>query len=416
MSNTPMNAGGLRRVAVTGLGIVSPIGANAAEVTDSLKAGRSGIVHCDTYEEMGFRSHVHGAPDVDFDNHIDRKLRRFMGDGAAYNYIAMSEAIADSGLTETDIHDERTGLVMGSGGPSTSAMVEAADTARQKSPKRVGPYAVPKAMCSTLSANMSTAFKMRGLSYSISSACSTSAHCIGNGSELIQMGKQDVVFAGGGEELHWSLSVLFDAMGALSSKYNDTPERASRPYDVNRDGFVIAGGAGVVVLEEMERAKARGAKIYGELIGYGATSDGVDMVAPSGEGAVRCMRMAAAGLGDQTVDYINAHGTSTPVGDMIELAAINEVFGAQRPHVASTKSLTGHSQGATGAHEAIYSLLMMQHDFIAASANIEELDPDAGDAAIVTQRIDNAGLNCVMSNSFGFGGTNATLAFQRHDG
>tara|TARA_R110002110_G_scaffold415612_6_gene652087 strand:- start:116537 stop:117772 length:1236 start_codon:yes stop_codon:yes gene_type:complete len=411
-----MNAGGLRRVAVTGLGIVSPIGANAAEVTDSLKAGRSGIVHCDTYEEMGFRSHVHGAPDVDFDNHIDRKLRRFMGDGAAYNYIAMSEAIADSGLTETDIHDERTGLVMGSGGPSTSAMVEAADTARQKSPKRVGPYAVPKAMCSTLSANMSTAFKMRGLSYSISSACSTSAHCIGNGSELIQMGKQDVVFAGGGEELHWSLSVLFDAMGALSSKYNDTPERASRPYDVNRDGFVIAGGAGVVVLEEMERAKARGAKIYGELIGYGATSDGVDMVAPSGEGAVRCMRMAAAGLGDQTVDYINAHGTSTPVGDMIELAAINEVFGAQRPHVASTKSLTGHSQGATGAHEAIYSLLMMQHDFIAASANIEELDPDAGDAAIVTQRIDNAGLNCVMSNSFGFGGTNATLAFQRHDG
>ena len=411
-----MSNNGLRRVAVTGLGIVSPIGANAAEVTDSLKAGRSGIVHSDVYAEMGFRSHVHGAPDVDFDNHIDRKLRRFMGDGAAYNYIAMAEAIADSGLTDADIHDERTGLVMGSGGPSTSAMVEAADTAREKSPKRVGPYAVPKAMCSTLSANMSTAFKTRGLSYSISSACSTSAHCIGNGSELIQMGKQDVVFAGGAEELHWSLSVLFDAMGALSSKYNDTPERASRPYDVNRDGFVIAGGAGVVVLEEMERAKARGAKIYGELVGYGATSDGVDMVAPSGEGAVRCMRMAAAGLGDQTVDYINAHGTSTPVGDMIELAAINEVFGAQRPHVASTKSLTGHSQGATGAHEAIYSLLMMQHDFIAASANIEELDPDAGDAAIVTQRIDNAGLNCVMSNSFGFGGTNATLAFQRHNG
>ncbi|MBT3809925.1 MAG: beta-ketoacyl-ACP synthase I, partial [Rhodospirillaceae bacterium] len=405
-----------RRVAVTGLGIVSPIGANSAEVTDSLKAGRSGIVHSDVYAEMGFRSHVHGAPNVDFDNHIDRKLRRFMGDGAAYNYIAMSEAIADSGLTEADIHDERTGLVMGSGGPSTSALVEAADTAREKSPKRVGPYAVPKAMCSTLSANMSTAFKMRGLSYSISSACSTSAHCIGNGSELIQMGKQDVVFAGGAEELHWSLTVLFDAMGALSSKYNDTPERASRPYDVNRDGFVIAGGAGVVVLEEMERAKARGAKIYGELVGYGATSDGVDMVAPSGEGAVRCMRMATAGLGNQTVDYINAHGTSTPVGDIIELGAINEVFGAQRPHVASTKSLTGHSQGATGAHEAIYSLLMMQHDFIAASANIEDLDPDAGDAAIVTARIDNAGLNCVMSNSFGFGGTNATLALQRHDG
>ena len=376
-----MSNNGLRRVAVTGLGIVSPIGANAAEVTESLRAGRSGIVHCDTYEEMGFRSHVHGAPNVDFDEHIDRKLRRFMGDGAAYNYIAMTEAIADSGLTDADIHSERTGLVMGSGGPSTSAMVEAADTAREKSPKRVGPYAVPKAMCSTLSANMSTAFKMRGLSYSISSACSTSAHCIGNGSELIQMGKQDVVFAGGAEELHWSLSVLFDAMGALSSKYNDTPERASRPYDVNRDGFVIAGGAGVVVLEEMERAKARGAKIYGELVGY-----------------------------------INAHGTSTPVGDMIELGAINEVFGAQRPHVASTKSLTGHSQGATGAHEAIYSLLMMEHDFIAASANIEDLDPEAGDAAIVTERIDNAGLNCVMSNSFGFGGTNATLAFQRHEG
>jgi 3-oxoacyl-[acyl-carrier-protein] synthase-1 len=411
-----MSTNGMRRVAVTGLGIVSPIGANAAEVTESLKAGRSGIVHCDTYEEMGFRSHVHGAPDVDFDNHIDRKLRRFMGDGAAYNYIAMTEAIADSGLTEADIHDERTGLVMGSGGPSTSAQVEAADIAREKSPKRIGPYAVPKAMCSTLSANMSTAFKMRGLSYSISSACSTSAHCIGNGGELIQMGKQDIVFAGGAEELHWTLTVLFDAMGALSSKYNDTPERASRPYDVNRDGFVIAGGSGVVVLEEMERAKARGAKIYAELVGYGASSDGVDMVAPSGEGAVRCMKMATAGLGNQTVDYINAHGTSTPVGDMIELGAINEVFGAHRPKVASTKSLTGHSQGATGAHEAIYSLLMLENDFIAASANIEDLDPEAGDADIVTERIDDAGLNCVMSNSFGFGGTNASLAFQRHEG
>lgn len=411
-----MSTNGMRRVAVTGLGIVSPIGANAAEVIESLKAGRSGIVHCDTYEEMGFRSHVHGAPDVDFDNHIDRKLRRFMGDGAAYNYIAMTEAIADSGLTEADIHDERTGLVMGSGGPSTSAQVEAADIAREKSPKRIGPYAVPKAMCSTLSANMSTAFKMRGLSYSISSACSTSAHCIGNGGELIQMGKQDIVFAGGAEELHWTLTVLFDAMGALSSRYNDTPERASRPYDVNRDGFVIAGGSGVVVLEEMERAKARGAKIYAELVGYGASSDGVDMVAPSGEGAVRCMKMATAGLGNQTVDYINAHGTSTPVGDMIELGAINEVFGAHRPKVASTKSLTGHSQGATGAHEAIYSLLMLENDFIAASANIEDLDPEAGDADIVTERIDDAGLNCVMSNSFGFGGTNASLAFQRHEG
>ena len=408
-----MSVNSLRRVAVTGLGIVSPIGADAAEVTTSLREGRSGIVHCDTYEEMGFRSHVHGAPDVDFDNHIDRKLRRFMGDGAAYNYIAMTQAIVDSGLDDKDIRDERTGLVMGSGGPSTSAQVEAADIAREKNPKRVGPYAVPKAMCSTLSANMSTAFGMRGLSYSISSACATSAHCIGNGSELIQMGKQDVVFAGGAEELHWTLTVLFDAMVALSSKYNETPQKASRAYDANRDGFVIASGSGVVVLEEMEHAKARGAKIYAELVGYGATSDGVDMVAPSGEGAVRCMQMAMAGLGKKTVDYINTHGTSTPVGDIIELGAIMEVFGDQRPHISSTKSLTGHSQGATGAHEAIYSLLMLQNDFIAASANIEELDPAAGDAAIVIERIDNAGLNVAMSNSFGFGGTNASLIFAR---
>jgi len=411
-----MSTNGLRRVAVTGLGIVSPIGSNAQEVTDSLRKGRSGIVHADIYEEMGFRSHVHGAPDVDFDEHIDRKLRRFMGDGAAYNYIAMQQAITDSGLSDAELRDERTGLVMGSGGPSTSAQVEAADIAREKSPKRVGPYAVPKAMCSTLSANMSTAFGMRGLSYSISSACSTSAHCIGNGAELIQMGKQDVVFAGGAEELHWTLSVLFDAMGALSSKYNDTPEKASRAYDANRDGFVIAGGSGVVVLEDLERAQARGAKIYAELVGYGATSDGVDMVAPSGEGAVRCMKMAMAGLGNQKVDYINAHGTSTPVGDMIELGAIREAFGDQSPAISSTKSLTGHSQGATGAHEAIYSLLMMENDFIAASANIEELDPDAGDANIIRERVDDAGLNVVMSNSFGFGGTNATLAFQRHGG
>jgi 3-oxoacyl-[acyl-carrier-protein] synthase-1 len=411
-----MSTNGLRRVAVTGLGIVSPIGSNAQEVTDSLREGRSGIVHADIYEEMGFRSHVHGAPDVDFDEHIDRKLRRFMGDGAAYNYIAMQQAITDSGLSDAELRDERTGLVMGSGGPSTSAQVEAADIAREKSPKRVGPYAVPKAMCSTLSANMSTAFGMRGLSYSISSACSTSAHCIGNGAELIQMGKQDVVFAGGAEELHWTLSVLFDAMGALSSKYNDTPEKASRAYDANRDGFVIAGGSGVVVLEDLERAQARGAKIYAELVGYGATSDGVDMVAPSGEGAVRCMKMAMAGLGNQKVDYINAHGTSTPVGDMIELGAIREAFGDQSPAISSTKSLTGHSQGATGAHEAIYSLLMMENDFIAASANIEELDPDAGDTNIIRERVDDAGLNVVMSNSFGFGGTNATLAFQRHGG
>ena len=410
-----MNANALRRVVVTGLGIVSPIGTNATEVTKNLRDGRSGIVHCETYEEMGFRSHIHGMPDVDFDNHIDRKLRRFMGDGAAYNYVAMTQAIADSGLDGTDVRDERTGLIMGSGGPSTSAQVEAAEIAKEKSPKRVGPYAVPKAMCSTVSANMSTAFGMRGLSYSISSACSTSAHCIGNGSELIQMGKQDIVFAGGAEEVHWTLTVLFDAMGALSSKYNDTPQKASRAYDADRDGFVIAGGSGVVVLEEMQHAKARGAEIYGELVGYGTTSDGVDMVAPSGEGAERCMRMATTGLGTKNVDYINTHGTSTPVGDIIELNAIKEVFGTRRPRVSSTKSLTGHSQGATGAHEAIYSLLMLQNDFITASANIENLDPAASDAGVVVNRIDNAGLNVVMSNSFGFGGTNVSLIFSLID-
>ncbi len=403
----------MRRVVVTGMGIVSPIGSNVAEVTDSLRAGRSGIVFCPEYAERGFRSHLHGAPTIDMDDKIDRKLRRFMGDGAAYAYVAMNEAIADAGLSEADVSDERTGLVMGSGGPSTSALIDAADTARDKGAKRIGPYAVPKAMCSTVSANMATAYHMRGLSYSISSACSTSAHCIGNGAELIQWGKQDVVFAGGGEELHWSLTVLFDAMGALSSKYNDSPERASRPFDADRDGFVIAGGAGVVVLEELERAQARGAKIYGEVVGYGATSDGVDMVAPSGEGAMRCMRLATAGLGNTKVDYINAHGTSTPAGDMTELKAIQEVFGAHKPKISSTKSLTGHSQGATGAHEAIYSLIMLNNDFIAASANVENLDPEAGDAEIVTKRIDDAGLNCVLSNSFGFGGTNATLAFKR---
>ena len=403
----------MRRVVVTGMGIVSPIGNNVAEVTDSLRAGRSGIVFCPEYAERGFRSHLHGAPTIDMDDKIDRKLRRFMGDGAAYAYIAMREAITDAGLSDADVSDERTGLVMGSGGPSTSAQIDAADTARDRGAKRIGPYAVPKAMCSTVSANMATAYHMRGLSYSISSACSTSAHCIGNGTELIQWGKQDVVFAGGGEELHWSLTVLFDAMGALSSKYNDTPERASRPFDVDRDGFVIAGGAGVVVLEELEHARARGAKIYGEVVGYGATSDGVDMVAPSGEGAMRCMRLATAALGNTKVDYINAHGTSTPAGDMTELKAIQEVFGAHKPKISSTKSLTGHSQGATGAHEAIYSLIMLNNDFIAASANVENLDPEAGDADIVTKRIDGAGLNCVLSNSFGFGGTNATLAFKR---
>lgn len=403
----------MRRVVVTGLGVVSPIGNNVTEVTDSLREGRSGIVRCEEYAERGFRSHLHGAPKIDMDELIDRKLRRFMGDGAAYAYVAMKEAIADSGLGEDVVTDERTGLVMGSGGPSTSAQTAAVDTARDKGAKRVGPYAVPKAMCSTVSANISTAFHMRGLSYSISSACSTSAHCIGNGAELIQWGKQDVVFAGGAEELHWTLTVLFDAMGALSSKFNDTPEKASRPFDTDRDGFVIAGGAGVVVLEELEHAKARGAKIYGEIVGYGATSDGVDMVAPSGEGARRCMQMATQGLGNTKVDYINAHGTSTPAGDMTELKAIQEVFGAHKPKISSTKSLTGHSQGATGAHEAIYSLIMMNNNFIAASANVDNLDPEAGEADIVSTRIDDAGLNCVISNSFGFGGTNATLAFKR---
>lgn len=405
----------MRRVVVTGMGIVSPIGNNIAEVTDNLREGRSGIVHSAEYAELGFRSHVMGAPKIDMDDKIDRKLRRFMGDGAAYCYVAMQEAITDAGLSDADVMHERTGLVVGSGGPSTSALIAAADTAREKGPKRIGPYAVPKAMCSTISANMSTAFHMRGLSYSISSACSTSAHCIGNGAELIQWGKQDVVLAGGAEELHWTLSVLFDAMGALSSKFNDDPTRASRPFDVDRDGFVIAGGAGVVVLEELEHAKARGAKIYGEIVGYGATSDGVDMVAPSGEGARRCMQMAVEGLGNTKVDYINAHGTSTPVGDMTELKAIQAVFGAHKPKISSTKSLTGHSQGATGAHEAIYSLIMMNNRFIAASANVDNLDPEAGDADIASTRVENADLNCVISNSFGFGGTNATLAFKRYE-
>ena len=406
----------LRRVAVTGLGIVSPLGNNKAEVTEGLRVGRSGIVFCEEYRDRGFRSHVHGALDIDLDSHVDRKVRRFMGDGAAYNYVAMQEAIADAGLTEREVTNERTGLVMGSGGPSTSAQVAAVDAARDKGAKRVGPYAVPKAMCSTNSANLATAFHMRGLSYSISSACSTSAHCIGNGAELVQWDKQDIVFAGGGEELHWTLSVLFDAMGALSSKYNDAPTQASRPFDVGRDGFVISGGGGVVVLEELEHARARGAKIYAEVVGYGATSDGVDMVAPSGEGAVRCMRLAIKNLGNTPVDYINAHGTSTPVGDLAEIRAIREVFGAHRPRISSTKSLAGHSQGATGAHEAIYSMLMLEHDFVAASANIEQLDPEVGDAEVTTKRIDDAGLSCVISNSFGFGGTNATLAFRRFDG
>ncbi|WP_455372135.1 beta-ketoacyl-ACP synthase I [Limibacillus halophilus] len=406
----------MRRVVVTGLGIVSSIGNNKEEVTQSLRQGRSGIVFAEDYAEHGFRSHVHGSLKIDLDEHIDRRVRRFMGDGAAYNYVAALEAIADAGLEEKDVSNERTGLICGSGGPSTSNQTAAYDIAREKGVKRMGPYMVPRCMSSTNSANLATSLKIKGVSYSISSACSTSAHCIGNGAEMIQYGKQDVVLAGGGEELHWTLSMLFDAMGALSGGYNDTPERASRPYDKDRDGFVIAGGGGVVVLEELEHAKARGAKIYGELIGYGATSDGVDMVAPSGEGAVRCMRQALATAGNAKVDYINAHGTSTPVGDITELNAIREVFGADLPKVASTKSLTGHAQGAAGVTEAIYSLLMMENNFIAPSINIENQDPGAEGMPIVKETEENAKLDCIMSNSFGFGGTNACLAFQRYEG
>ena len=407
----------MRRVAVTGLGIICPIGNSTQEVVASLREGRSGITKAETYQRMGFRSQVEGSLKLDLDSVVDRRARRFMGDGAAYNFLAMQQAITDSGLEEKDIVHERTGLIMGSGGPSTRAIVTAADTARSepvKGPKRVGPFVVPKAMSSTCSAVLATWYKIKGLSYSISSACATSAHCIGNAAELIQWGKQDIMFAGGGEELDWSLSVLFDAMGAMSSHFNETPERASRAYDKNRDGFVIAGGGGTVVLEELDHAKARGAKIYAELIGYGATSDGYDMVAPSGEGAVRCMRQALAGV-KAPLDYINAHGTSTPVGDVTEIAAIREVFGKNIPPVNSTKSLTGHSLGAAGVHESIYSILQMRNGFIAESANIEEIDPELSDAPIVRKIIDQAAIETVMSNSFGFGGTNATLVFQRID-
>jgi len=406
----------LRRVVVTGIGIVSSIGNDKEQVAVSLKEGRSGIVFAEEYKEMGFRSHVHGAVNLDLAERIDRKLLRFMGDGAAYNYLAMQEAIADSGLEPGEVSNPRTGLIMGSGGPSTSNMMIAFDTAREKGPKRVGPYMVPRTMSSTNSACLSTFFGIKGHNYSISSACSTSAHCIGNAMEAIQLGKQDVVFAGGGEELHWTMSVLFDAMGALSSKYNDTPERASRPYDVNRDGFVIAGGGGVVVLEALEHARARGAKIYGEVVGYGATSDGLDMVQPSGEGAVRCMQMALEGL-NEPVDYINTHGTSTPIGDLKELEAIRQVFGNRNrmPAISSTKSLTGHSLGATGVQEAIYTLLMMRDGFIAASANIDDLEPGAGDLPIVRGAALQQPITLALSNSFGFGGTNAVLALRRFD-
>lgn len=406
----------MKRVVVTGLGIVSSIGNNQAEVIESLRNGRSGIVFAEIYKELGFRCQVHGAINIDTDALIDRKIKRFMGDGAAYNYIAMQQAIDDSGLEADEVSNVRTGLVMGSGGPSTSNLVEAADILREKGVKQVGPYRVPRAMSSTNTACLATPFKIKGVNYSITSACATSAHCIGHGMELIQMGKQDIVFSGGGEELHWTLSVLFDAMGAMSSKYNDTPETASRPYDVTRDGFVISGGGGVLVLEELGHAQARGAKIYAELVGYGATSDGYDMVQPSGEGAVRCMRQAMATV-DGTIDYINAHGTGTPVGDGKEIAALKTIFDLDSmPWISSTKSLTGHALGAAGVNEAIYSLLMMQENFLGASANISRLDPMAEGVPIVRERLDNVNLNTIMSNSFGFGGTNATLIFQRFNG
>ncbi|WP_282028978.1 beta-ketoacyl-ACP synthase I [Paracoccus marcusii] len=407
----------MRRVVITGLGIVSPIGNNADEVTDSLRAGKSGIVFAPEYAEHGFRSQVHGMPQIVLEDHIDKRNLRFMGPGAAYNFLAMEQAIKDSGLEEGDVSNERTGLIMGSGGPSTSNFFLAHQTVIEKgSPKRMGPFMVTRCMSSTNSACLATPFKIKGVNYSITSACATSAHCIGNGVEQIQMGKQDIVFAGGGEELDWTLSCLFDAMGAMSSKYNDTPETASRPYDATRDGFVIAGGGGVVVLEELSHALARGAKIYAEVTGYGATSDGYDMVAPSGEGGERAMRVAMSTLPeDRKVSYINAHGTSTPVGDLGEIKAIRRIFDeGSTPPVSSTKSLTGHSLGATGVHEAIYSLLMLQNDFIAASANVTTLDPEIQSGEIATSRVDNAGLDSVLSNSFGFGGTNATLLMSRY--
>jgi 3-oxoacyl-[acyl-carrier-protein] synthase-1 len=406
----------LKRVVITGLGIVSSIGNNPSEVIDSLKQTKSGIAHSDEYAEMGFRSHVCGPLNIDTSALIDRKIRRFMGDAAAYSYIAMQQAIEDAKLTEKDISNVRTGLITGSGGASTENTVIAADLLRnKKGSKKVGPYMVPRTMGSTTSACLATPFKIKGVNYSISSACSTSAHCIGNACELIQMGKQDLVFAGGGEELHWTLSVLFDAMGALSSKYNDAPQTASRAYDIDRDGFVISGGGGILVIEELEHAKARGAKIYAELVGYGATSDGYDMVQPSGEGAIRCMQQALATV-KAPVDYINAHGTSTPVGDIKELEAITEVFGSEIPVISSTKSLTGHALGAAGVNEAIYSLLMLENDFICESANIKNLDPAADGMPIARQCRENANLNTVMSNSFGFGGTNASLVFQHFSG
>ena len=410
----------MRRVVVTGMGIVSSIGNNVQEVTASLREAKGGIVKAEEYEKLGFRCQVHGEPKIDWQNMVDRKARRFMEAGQGWNYIAMEQAIRDAGLAPGDVSNERTGIIMGSGGPSTKAIVAAADTTRSRGPSKIGPFEVPKAMSSTASATLATPFKIRGVNYSISSACATSSHCIGNSAEMIQWGKQDVMFAGGFEELDWTLSVLFDAMKAMSSKFNATPAKASRAYDAERDGFVIAGGAGTVVLEELERAKARGAKIYAELVGYGATSDGHDMVAPSGEGAARCMKLALKGFDGKGVgakiNYINPHATSTPIGDLKEIEAIREVFGSDIPPISATKSLTGHSLGAAGVQEAIYSILMMQGGFIAESANIENLDPAFTDIPIARKLMDNQALDCVMSNSFGFGGTNATLVFRRFNG
>jgi len=392
---------------------VSPLGNNIAETLSSLRNTRSGIKYQESYVEMGLRSHVAGSIDIDTNELIDRKLKRFMGDAASYSYVAMAEAIADSGLASDQVSHERTGIIAGSGGASSSNLTEAADILREKGLRRVGPYRVTRTMSSTVSACLSTAFSIKGVNYSITSACSTSAHCIGNAVELIQLGKQDVIFAGGGEEEHWSMTALFDAMGALSTKHNDHPESASRAYDKDRDGFVIAGGAGFLVIEELEHALSRGANIYAEIVGYAATSDGFDMVAPSGEGGERAMRIAKAEV-TGPIDYINAHGTSTPAGDPPEIAAVRRVFGEALPKISSTKSLSGHSLGAAGAHEAIYSLLMLEHDFICASANIDELDPDIEYAPIVRARIDEANIKTVMSNSFGFGGTNAVLVFQKN--
>ena len=405
----------MRRVVVTGIGIVSSIGNNVEEVTQSLRDGRSGIDIEPKQKELGFRSHVAGTLKIDIEEALDRKERRFLGDGAAYAYIAMKQAIADAGLSEEEISNEETGLIVGSGGPSTKSQTWVTDTLREKGPKKVGPLAVPKVMSSTCSATLATPFKIKGVNYSITSACSTSAHCIGNAAELIQLGKQDRVFAGGGEELDWSLTVTFDAMGALSSKYNDDPSVASRAYDANRDGFVISGGGSILVLEEYEIAKARGAKIYAELTGYGATSDGFDMVQPSGEGAERCMRMALKTLNGQKIDYINTHGTSTKVGDSREIGAIKAVFGEELPAIGSTKSLTGHALGAAGSNEAIYSILMMQNDFLAASAHIDSLDEEFDGVPILLDRQDNQNIRHIMSNSFGFGGTNACLVFSKVD-